>query len=179
MLRPLRGILDLPAKQCRLHKKLSQLLTSTSVYHAVELQERVMPQLEEESDSESVATEEESQQASQFIFGDYIKLNATESPYLAKLFGGKSSVLKNDLNLILLEIFKVLGTKTTASVDFEYKNCNTGCAVLVPRVKNEESFCKQANKLKWIESILNHMSEKNDAAQWMAYYLGKKYEGLL
>jgi hypothetical protein len=46
-------------------------------------------------------------------------------------------------------------------------------------VKNEESFCKQANKLKWIESILNHMSEKNDAAQWMAYYLGKKYEGLL
>jgi hypothetical protein len=76
-----------------------------------------------------------------------------------------------------LEIFKVLGTKTTSSITFEYKNGNPGCAVLVPRVKNEESFCKQANKLQWIESILSHVSEKNDAAQWMAYYLGKKFEG--
>jgi hypothetical protein len=65
MLRPSRGILDLPAKQQRLNKKLSRLLTSTSVYHAVELQERVIPQPEEESDSELVATEEESQH--QFI----------------------------------------------------------------------------------------------------------------
>jgi len=57
------------------------------VYHPVELQQKVMPQPEEESDSESVATEEEeSQQSSLFIFGDFIKLNATESPYLTKLF---------------------------------------------------------------------------------------------
>ncbi len=32
MLRPSRGILDLPARQCRFHKKLSQLATNTSVY---------------------------------------------------------------------------------------------------------------------------------------------------
>jgi hypothetical protein len=88
-LRPSRGISDLPSKQRWLHKKLSQLPTSTSVYHAAELQERVMPQPEEESDSESIAAEEESQQ-SQYIFGDCIKLNATESPYLAKLFGEKA-----------------------------------------------------------------------------------------
>ncbi len=92
MLRPSRGILDLPARQRRFYKKLSQLVTSASVYHTAELQERVMPQPEEESDSESVATEEESQQASECIFGDCVKLNATESPYLTNIFGGKSSV---------------------------------------------------------------------------------------
>jgi hypothetical protein len=27
-------------------------------------------------------------------------------------------------------------------------------------MKNEESFCKQAKKLKWIESTLSHVSEK-------------------
>ena len=38
-------------------------------------------------------------------------------------------------------------------------------------------FGDRQKKTKWIESLLDHASEKNDAAQWMAYYLGKKCEG--
>jgi hypothetical protein len=36
---------------------------------------------------------------------------------------------------------------------------------------------RDRQKNKWIESGLEHVSDKNDAAQWLFYYLGKKYEG--
>jgi hypothetical protein len=49
-------------------------------------------------------------------------------------------VARSYLNQILLELFKLLGNSSTASVDFEHKNGNKGCAIIVPRVKNEENF---------------------------------------
>jgi hypothetical protein len=36
---------------------------------------------------------------------------------------------------------------------------------------------ERQKKTKWIESCLEHVSDKNDAAQWLSYYLGKIYEG--
>jgi hypothetical protein len=47
-------------------------------------------------------------------------------------------------------------------------------------VKDEDSFQRQAQRTKWIESFLEHLyndlHDKNDAAQWILYYLGNKYE---
>ncbi len=54
---------------------------------------------------------------------------------------------------------------STSTIDFEYKNGNRGRAVLVPQVKNEGSFQIQAKKSKWIKSLLEHVSETNDAGQ--------------
>jgi translation initiation factor 2 alpha subunit (eIF-2alpha) len=57
---------------------------------------------------------------------------------------------------------------------------NLGPAIIVPRVKHQENFKKQAKKLQWIESLLDHVAgsdqhDENDAAKWMSYYIGKKY----
>jgi hypothetical protein len=101
----------------------------------------------------------------------------TDTPFLAKLFGRESKVLKKQLNIILMELFQTLGNKSASSVNFEYKNGVKGRAVIVPRVKSEDSFQRQAKKLNWMESILEHVSEKNEAAKWMSCYLGKNYEG--
>jgi hypothetical protein len=84
---------------------------------------------------------------------------------LSKLFGSETKALKHCLNLLFLDLFKALGQKTTASIDFEYKNGNRGHAIIVPWVKDEESLQRQAKKMKWIESSLEHVSDKNDAAQ--------------
>jgi hypothetical protein len=84
----------------------------------------------------------------------------TDTPFLAKLFGRESKVLKKQLNIILMELFQTLGNKSTSSVNFEYKNGVKGRAVIVPRVKSEDSFQRQAKKLNWMESILEHVSEK-------------------
>jgi hypothetical protein len=54
---------------------------------------------------------------------------------LSKLFGSETKVLKSHLDLLLLELF-----------DFEYKNGNRGHAIIVPWVKDEESFQRQAKK---------------------------------
>jgi hypothetical protein len=76
----------------------------------------------------------------EFIVGEYVKLNSSDSPNLLKLFSGATSVSKHHLNALLLELFKVLGKKSSSSVDFEYKNGNRGRAIIVPRVKNQDSF---------------------------------------
>jgi hypothetical protein len=62
----------------------------------------------------------------------------------------------------------------TSSVDFEYKNGIEGCAFIVPWVKNEDSFRRQAKTLNWIESILEHLSEKNNLLNGCLATLGKK-----
>jgi hypothetical protein len=109
-------------------------------------------------------------------------LGVCQLEYYSHSFFGKtlrqvSKVLKNHLNIILMELFLTLGNKSTSSVDFEYKNGVKGRAVIIPRVKSEDSFRRQAKKLNLIESILEHVSEENEGAQWMSCYLGKKYEG--
>jgi hypothetical protein len=75
-----------------------------------------------------------------------------------------------------------LGNKSSALVDFEYKNGNRGRAIIVPRVKHQDSFKKQAKKLQWIKSLFDHVAgsdqhDENDAAKWMSCYIGEKYDG--
>ena len=66
-------------------------------------------------------------------------LNDAETPCLTKLFGRPGKVSKCHLNAVLLEIYKVMGTKKN-TIDFEYNNVTKGCAILIPKVKNEESL---------------------------------------
>jgi hypothetical protein len=142
-------------------------------------QDELPPQPEDNSESEAMATEEEMiKECPVFNFGDFFQLNSTDSPYLLKLFGGEGKVLKSHLNAILLELFKALGKKTSASVEFEYKNGSKGRAILVPRVKNEDSFWKQAKKLHWIESLLDHVSEKMMQPNGWLITLGKDSKDL-
>ena len=72
-------------------------------------------------------------------------LNVAETPCLTKLFSRPSKVSKYHLNAVLLEIYKVMGTKKN-TIDFEYNNGTKGCAILIPKVKNEESLKKKQLK---------------------------------
>jgi hypothetical protein len=132
-----------------------------------------MPGQQEDQEEDSSSDESAEKESAEFILGEYVSLSTTDTPFLAKLFGRDSKVLKNHLNIILMELFHTLGNKSTSSVDFEYKNGVKGHAVIIPRVKSEDSFRRQAKKFNWIESILEHVSEKNEAAQWMSCYFGK------
>jgi hypothetical protein len=50
-------------------------------------------------------------------------------------------------------------------------------------VKSQESFRKQAKRLSWLEALMDHVAGGNiecnreDAAQWLACYIGEKYDG--
>jgi hypothetical protein len=169
------------------HKKLSNMVIS---FRAVEQPVESLPVHRDDDSisSGSEATVKEVKEgtkvaeSTEFIVGEYVKLNESDSPNLLKLFSGASIVPKHHLNALLLELFKIFGNKSSVSVDFQYKNGNRGCAIIVPRVKHQDSFKKQAKKLQWIESLLDHVAgsdqhDENDAAKWMSYYIGKKYDG--
>ncbi len=50
----------------------------------------------------------------------------------------------------------------------------------MPWVKSHDSFKTQVKRLKWIDCLLEHISvedDKDDAAEWLTTYLGKRYEG--
>jgi hypothetical protein len=50
----------------------------------------------------------------------------------------------------------------------------------LPQVKTLPSFMEKARKLKWIESMLEHIvvdsSDLADAAEWICYYIGKRHD---
>ncbi len=74
-----------------------------------------------------------------------------------------------------MELFTTLRIKST--IEFEYKNGNRGRAILVPQV-TEASFPRQEKKMKWTESLMEHVSETNDAAQWLSHFIGKNMKGI-
>ena len=170
-------IVDLPLRQHRFHRKVSQLMTVqlSSSKVALKNEEAVVFDNEESVCSESESCCEDTQPTPTCIFGSSVTLSSKDTPCLWKLFGGQLNVPKGYLSQILLELFAVLGSK--ASVDFQYKNGNKGRAIIVPKVRDEESFRSQARKLKWVESMLDHVSDRNDAAQWLSIYLGRHFEG--
>jgi len=52
---------------------------------------------------------------------------------------GAQKVSKSFLNNLFLEIFKVVKSNPN-TMDFEYKNGKRGRAIIVPKVKNYDSF---------------------------------------
>jgi hypothetical protein len=173
---PIKAISNLKRRQSQFHQSLSKLLeTATLTNSILNKQACMQSDMQEKEGGEESSSDEEVQES--FDFGESVILSATDTPCLVKSFGGEYKVSRGHLNMLLLELLKVLGNNATASIDFEYKNGNKGRAVIIPSVKNEESFRRQAKRTKWIESCLDHISEKNDAAQWLSYYLGDKYKG--
>jgi len=126
-------------------RKLSELVTKTTLSSSLSKTPDSSVVHEEMQEEESVSSDEEDVTEG-IIFSEYITLSATDAPCLSKVFGGESKVPKCYLNAILLELFKVLGHKSTASIDFEYKNGNKGRAVIIPCVKDEDSFRRQTQR---------------------------------
>ncbi len=64
------------------------------------------------------------------------------------------------------------------AVDFSYLNDQKGRAVIIPQVKSLPAFMEQARRMRWIDSLLDHIAgpgyDKDDAAEWLFYFLGKK-----
>jgi hypothetical protein len=59
---------------------------------------------EDSSSNEGVTREE-------IVLGDYVHLSSKDTLCMSKLFGSETKVCKCHLNLLLLELFKVLGQK--------------------------------------------------------------------
>jgi hypothetical protein len=60
-------------------------------------------------------------------------------------------------------------------IDFLYQNDK------VPQVTSQGSFMEQACRVKWIDKMLDHLAggdcSEEDAAEWLSYYLRKRYNG--
>jgi len=137
--------LYLKDRQRKFQRKLSELVTKTTLSSSLSKTPDSSVVHEEIQEEESVSSDEEDVTEG-IIFSEYITLSATDAPCLSKVFGGESKVPKCYLNAILLELFKVLGHKSTASVDFEYKTGNQGHAIIIPCVKDEDSFRRQTQR---------------------------------
>ena len=109
---------------------------------------------------------------------EHIALDETKTPNLACLFGKKTSAPNHLLTALFGELVSILGNGDS-TVSFFHGNGRKGLAVIIPVVKTQPSFLEQARKKQWIEKMLEHMSasadtDKEDAAQWLAYYIGRK-----
>jgi hypothetical protein len=102
-------------------------------------------------------------------------LDCQKAPTLVAFLGGKEEVATRQLHTILHELIDVL-------VDWTHGNGKKARAVIIPQVKDKESFMKQARKSQWLESVLEHLTggveqhDKEDAAEWLVSYLGKRYD---
>jgi len=122
--------------QQKFHRQLSNALVATCHYNPTAKEEK-----EEDSicsESEEVILEEEPTQPTTTFVQDSFIINATETPHLAELLGAQK-VSKSFLNNLFLEIFKVVKSNPN-TMDFEYKNGKRGRAIIVPKVKNYDSF---------------------------------------
>jgi hypothetical protein len=101
-------------------------------------------------------------------------------PTLFALLGGKKEVAAWQLQAIFHELLAHFGKSNT--VGFIHGDGKKARAVVIPQVKDKESFIKQARKQQWVESILEHVTggteehDKVDAAEWLVTYLGRKYD---
>ena len=123
--------------------------------------------------------ETEAEEESAYPFFEAYILDAKSTPHLEKLFGGVDKVSKSHLNVLFLEMIKLI-SRSKSAVEFEYNDGTKGCAIIVPRVKNRESFNRQARRTCWIQQLIHHIatgeSDENDGAQWLIEYMGKKYD---
>jgi hypothetical protein len=93
-----------------------------------------------------------------------------------------TKIPKWQLNVLLLEVISVM-SGTNNILDFSYNNGNKGRVIIVLQVKNQERFHKSVHKThNWLKSMLLNLAggedcNKNNTADWVSYYLGKKHDG--
>jgi hypothetical protein len=123
----------------------------------------------------------ESQQPSASLWDEeHVWLDEKKHPNTFKMFQSDSKAPICLLKAVFCELLSILGGNNN-SVDFTYLNGQKGRVVMIPMAKSLSSFMDQAWKLRWIDSILDHMvpmgNDKDDAAEWLSFFLGKKYDG--
>jgi hypothetical protein len=108
---------------------------------------------------------------------EHIMLDGKRTPYLHRLFLTEKKVSYQLLTALFEELTFLLGNGGN-TIDFFYGNGRKGLAVVIPKVKSQKSFLEQARKLQWVEKVLDHLAgadcDKEDAAQWISTYIGKK-----
>lgn len=171
----------LGARQRKLCKSLSDMVLTLRVYdesHKVLASKEVSEEAEEYDSEDSMEEEDETTPPSEVVWKEKVVLiNATKCPNMSKILPQQCP--KSLINALFCEMLGVLGDGTC--VNFVYRNDKKGCAVVVPQVTSQASLMEQARRLKWIDRILKHLAggdcNEEDAAEWLSYYLGKKYDG--
>jgi len=172
----------LSARQRRLHKELSEVLISLHPKNLSSVEELEEEEIEEAADSvEEIKSAVVEPVKVPVLVEEHRDINKENTPVVFQAFNGKERVPLQDLNALFCELQDFLKGKNNA-INFTYGNGKCGRAVIVPKVKSQNSFMEKAQKLKWIDSILEHMvaegsdgTDSADAAEWLCYYLGKKY----
>jgi len=96
------------------------------------------------------------------------------------LVGANEKVRAQQLQAIFRELLVHLAS--SHQIDWLHCNGRKARAVVIPQVRDEASFMREAWKEKWVESILEHVAgglenhDKEDAAEWFIYFLGEKYD---
>ena len=75
--------------------------------------------------------ETEAEEESAYPFFEAYILDAKSTPHLEKLFGGVDKVSKSHLNVLFLEMIKLI-SRSKSAVEFEYNNGTKGCTIIVP-----------------------------------------------
>ena len=168
----------LAARQRRLHKDISEIILSLEwPKECKELYEKAEEEQEVEKESEDERIEEPSTK-SEFILPQTC-ISEEKTPTLFKMFSGEQQVQTCILNSLFLELVDLLKSNKNA-VNFYYANGKPGLTVIVPQVNTLPAFMEKARKLRWIESLLSHVAceglEKDEAAEWLCYYIGRKHE---
>jgi hypothetical protein len=131
-------------------------------------------------DEGTVAVDETSLESpSQLWEEDYV-IDVKRHPNVFLLIGeGGGGKPLRVLTAIFAELLSTLGNNNHY-VDFHYLSGRKGRMLIVPQVKSIHAFMEQAQKLRWIDYMLEHLAgpgfEKDDAAEWLSYFLGKKYD---
>lgn len=174
-------VFDISARRRKFHQQLSDALLSLRENDAWrnEINNNiVIDSINELSDEESFVA---SQQPSDTLWADeHVLLDEKKHPNTFKMFQSDGKAPRCLLRAVFCELLSILGGNNN-TVDFTYLNGRKGRAVIIPMAKSLSNFMDQARKLRWIDSILDHIvpvgNDKDDAAEWMSFFLGKKHDG--
>jgi len=176
-----KGLTYISTRQRKLHKVLSEILIPLR-HKAVNYMKEVEEAVKDVSDDEVEDAIPEPTPSLPVFVEEHKEINQHDFPMLFEMFQGKESVPARYVNALFCELLNLLKKKDSASVDITYGNGKCGRVVIVPKVKTQASFMEKARKLKWVDSILEHMvsegsegTDSEDAAEWICYYIGKKF----
>ena len=86
-----------------------------------------------------------------------ICINPTKCPNLFK--SSPDNCPKCCITALLSEMLAILGEEN--SIDFVRGNDKRVLAIIVPQVKTQSGFMEQAQKLKWLDEMLEHLAGGN------------------
>jgi hypothetical protein len=159
-------------QQQKFHRQVSKALVSAHLYEKLSADAN-----EDGEEMEDVILDNKGEMQPDF---DNVTLNEDNFPVLSSLVSANEKVRARQLHAIFRELLVHLAS--SHQIDWLHRNGRKARAVIIPQVRDKASFMREAWKEKWVESILEHVAgglenhDKEDAAEWLKYYLGKKYD---